>query len=104
MTGRFEHVDERTGGSWRLVLAHADASAAREVRRRLRRGRRHGRSPRRRPLGPRPLWGRYQGARNGVEERRVGDEERPRTARYERRTAADGGFEASKDRPQRVRM
>jgi len=36
MTGRFEHFDARPGGSYRLVLAHADASAAREVRRRLR--------------------------------------------------------------------
>jgi len=43
--GRFEHFDARPGGSYRLVLAYADASAAREVRRRLRRGRRHGRSP-----------------------------------------------------------
>jgi hypothetical protein len=39
-----------TGRSDRLVLAYADASAAREVRRRLRRGRRHGRSTRRRPI------------------------------------------------------
>ena len=39
MTGRFEHFDARPGGSYRLVLAYADASAAREVRRRLRRGR-----------------------------------------------------------------
>ncbi len=37
MTGRFEHFDARPGGSYRLVLAYADASAAREVRRRLRR-------------------------------------------------------------------
>ena len=36
MTGRFEHFDARAGGSYRLVLAYADASAAREVRRRLR--------------------------------------------------------------------
>ena len=43
MTGRFEHFDARSGGSCRLVLAYADASAAREVRRRIRRGRRHGR-------------------------------------------------------------
>ena len=39
MTGRFEHFDARPGGSYRLVLTYADASAAR-VRRRLRRGRR----------------------------------------------------------------
>src|SRR5690348_6829716 len=45
LTARFEHFDARPGGSYRLVLAYADASAAREVRRRLRRGRRHGRSP-----------------------------------------------------------
>ena len=45
MTGRFEHFDARPGGSYRLVLAYADASAAREVRRRLRRGRRHGGHP-----------------------------------------------------------
>jgi hypothetical protein len=32
MTGRFEHFDARPGGSYRLVLAYADASAAREVR------------------------------------------------------------------------
>jgi hypothetical protein len=38
MTGRFEHFDARFGGSYRLVLAYADASAAREVLRRLRRG------------------------------------------------------------------
>jgi hypothetical protein len=50
MTCRFEHFDARPGGSYRLVLAYADASAAREVRRRLRRGRRHGRSPHRRPI------------------------------------------------------
>jgi hypothetical protein len=50
MTGRFVHFDARSCGSYRLVLAYADASAAREVRRRLRRGRRHGRSPRRRPM------------------------------------------------------
>jgi hypothetical protein len=35
MTGRFEHFDARPGGSYRPVLAYADASAAREVRRRL---------------------------------------------------------------------
>ncbi len=29
MTGRFEHFDARPGGSYRLVLAYADASAAR---------------------------------------------------------------------------
>jgi hypothetical protein len=32
-------------GRSQLILAYADASDAREVRRRLRRGRRHGRSP-----------------------------------------------------------
>ena len=32
MTGRFEHFDARPGGSYRLVLAYADASAAREAR------------------------------------------------------------------------
>jgi hypothetical protein len=31
MTGRFEHFDARSGGSYRLVVAYADASAAREV-------------------------------------------------------------------------
>ena len=31
MTGRFEHFDARPGGSYRLVLACADASAARDV-------------------------------------------------------------------------
>ena len=29
MTGRFEHFDARPGGSYRLVLTYADASAAR---------------------------------------------------------------------------
>ena len=29
MTGRFGHFDARSGGSYRLVLAYADASAAR---------------------------------------------------------------------------
>ena len=28
MTGGFEHFDARPGGSYRLVLAYADASAA----------------------------------------------------------------------------
>jgi len=45
MTGRFEQFDARPGGSYRLVLAYADASAAREVRRRLRRGRAMGGHP-----------------------------------------------------------
>jgi hypothetical protein len=58
MTGRFEHFDAHSGGSYRVVMACADASAAREVRRRLRRGRRHGRPPRRRPITRR-----YQGRR-----------------------------------------
>jgi acetyl esterase/lipase len=30
MTGRFEHFDARPGGSYRLVLAYADASPARK--------------------------------------------------------------------------
>jgi len=30
MTGRFEHFDARPGGSYRLLLAYTDASAARE--------------------------------------------------------------------------
>jgi integrase len=50
MTGRFEHFDALLGGSYRLVLAYAEASAAREVRRRLRRSRRHRRSRHRRPI------------------------------------------------------
>ena len=29
MTGRFEHFDKRPGGSYRLALSYADASAAR---------------------------------------------------------------------------
>jgi Helix-turn-helix domain len=45
LSGRFEHFDTPPGGSYRQVLAYAEASDAREVRRRLRRGRRHGRSP-----------------------------------------------------------
>jgi hypothetical protein len=31
MISRFEHFDAGPGGSYRLVLAYADASAAREV-------------------------------------------------------------------------
>jgi hypothetical protein len=33
MTGPFEHFDARPGGSYRLIPAYAEASAAREVRR-----------------------------------------------------------------------
>jgi dihydrofolate reductase len=43
-------IDAHSGGSYRLVLTYADASAGRKVRRRLRLGQRHGRSPRRRPI------------------------------------------------------
>ena len=31
MTGRFEHFDARSGGSYRLVMAHADAMGGHPV-------------------------------------------------------------------------